>query len=249
MNRPARQLDPGPPVTIDVRHNPTASATGAAGQSAVVSTLLPETKRHLQTLTALCRRVAGASAAALFAQTASGWRLLAEEAGNATDLALLRQIMLTPFPDREPALAERMEGRQVVRLVTPFGLALLLAVGCRLDESVVTSLGEALALAEPLARAERMREQLRRARGDLLAVKSELAHELRTPLTAVSGFAQLLGRPGTLDEGRRRNYAAITLSESQSAIAVVDRIVIQFQAAADSVESAAEAANDFTAAS
>jgi signal transduction histidine kinase len=83
----------------------------------------------------------------------------------------------------------------------------------------------------------RREEQSRRRVRDMQA---ELAHELRTPLTAISGFAQLLQRPGQLDEARRRNYAGIAVNESQQVTAIIDHLVAALQAESEALGHDAE---------
>jgi signal transduction histidine kinase len=188
-----------------------------------------ETATQLQTLLTLCRSLADASTGEIAGQLAGRWMTLVQ-----SDQPIEQS---GPRPTGRPngPGVEAQSGRHVVRVAGWPALALILTTKHPVSSATTKLLSKALALAFPILRDGEVRQREEESRQRVLRVQAKLAHELRTPLTAISGFAQLLQRPGQLDEVRRRTYAGIAVTESQQATAIIDQMVDQLQAEAEAL--------------
>lgn len=218
---------PGRPFHLLAQVPPLDAAAPAPASATPLSVA---TRAQLQTILTLCQHLVSASSGELCLHREGGWEPLVASDPPA------KQNEWRDVATADPATADRQgAGYHVVRLATSPPLALVLRVESPVTPAMARLLREALALALPVLG---MDERLRRdeqARQRVLHVQEELAHDLRTPLTAISGFAQLLQRPGKLDEARRRDFAAIAVTESQQATAIIDHLVARLQAEAEAL--------------
>lgn len=182
-----------------------------------------ETATQLLTLLTLCRTLADAPAGEIAGQLAGRWMTLVQ-----SDQPIDQSGPIGPD-------VEALSGRHVVRVAGRPALALILTTKHPVSSATTKLLSKALALAFPILRDGEVRQREEESRQRVLHVQAKLAHELRTPLTAISGFAQLLQRPGQLDEVRRRTYAGIAVTESQQATAIIDHLIDQLQAEAEAL--------------
>jgi signal transduction histidine kinase len=197
--------------------------------------LSAETAAFLQTLLTLCQQVATASIAEFTVRAGGRW------------VAVLRAMPAStpsPSPERRsrtpPASDDASGRRHVVTTSAAPWFALSLQVQQAPARETARLLTQALALAIHVLRAGELLRREEESRRRVLDMQAELAHELRTPLTAISGFAQLLQRPGQLDEARRRNYAGIAVNESQQVTAIIDHLVAALQAESEALGYEAE---------
>jgi signal transduction histidine kinase len=220
--RPFRLLAQVPPPTDSVLK----MGNGVPGNPVGLPS---ETATQLQTLLILCRTLADAPAGEIAGQLAGRWMTLVQ-----SDQPIAQSgLRATEQPSGSGAIAK--SGQHVVRVAGRPALALILTTKQPVSSSTTKLLTKALALAFPILRDGEVRQRAEESRQRVLHVQAELAHDLRTPLTAISGFAQLLQRPGQLDEVRRRNYAGIAVTESQQVTAIIDHLVEQLQAEAEAL--------------
>jgi signal transduction histidine kinase len=201
-----------------------AEAEPALTEPTAAEYLPTQTADQLHTLLVVCRNLVGASAAEISVQTAGGWLTLVR--------SVVRAAPSEPGTgnERKRTATGGVDGKHYgLRLQSTPVLVLALVVHRAVSPETARLLRKTLELAPPILRAGDLTEREEQTRRRVLNVQAELAHELRTPLTAISGFAQLLQRPGQLDEERRRSYAGIAVSESQQASAIIDHLVAQLQ--------------------
>jgi signal transduction histidine kinase len=225
MKENARAVPPGRPFHLLAQVPPPAHVPAVATrlQRADLGRLPATTMRQLSTVLRLCQCVVDASAAELVIKVDDGWVLLARVPHQESPRGA---ISSAPGRDGAP------DGRYVVLLPTTPALAMTLLVSRPVTPDGDLLLREALEVAALILRAGDDVRRIEQTRRHVLDVQAELAHELRTPLTAISGFAQLLQRPGNLDEARRRSYAGIAVTESQQATAIIDNLVATLEAEA-----------------
>ena len=189
-----------------------------------------ETEAFLQTLLSLCRHVAAASVVEFNVRAGNRWVTL---------LQTVPEPSPAPFPETPSRNRSSPAGTPGIRHVVTTPSAPWFAMSLRVQQTPAPETTRLLAQAVELAlHVLRTGELLRReeqSRRRVLNMQAELAHELRTPLTAISGFAQLLQRPGQLDEERRRNYAEIAVVESQQVTAIIDHLVAALQAESEAL--------------
>ncbi len=216
---------------------PGGASVGSIPDEASVFEHLPvRTADQLHTLLVLCRNLAVASAAELSVQTESGWLTLVRSTPVGTSQE-------PSFGNKRAAMTSRVNGKHyVVRLASTPVLVMALIVHQAVSAETAQLLKKTLELTLPILRAGDRTERDEQTRRRVLNMQAELAHELRTPLTAISGFAQLLQRPGQLDEERRRSYAGIAVTETQQATAIIDHLVARLQVEVEALGSEEELA-------
>jgi signal transduction histidine kinase len=191
--------------------------------------LTTATATQLQTLLILSRTLVDAPSGEISGQLAGHWMTLVQSGPPISPLG----PRATEPPNSSGV--EAQSGRYVVRVPGTPALAMILTTKKPVSSSTANLLSKVLALALPILRDGEVRQRDEESRQRVLHVQAELAHELRTPLTAISGFAQLLQRPGQIDEVRRRSYAGIALTESQQVTAIIDHLVEKLQAEAEAL--------------
>lgn len=185
--------------------------------------------QQLSTVLRLCQSLVSASVAELSVQVDDGWVLLARWERQ--------EAPRDDMPD-DATGGGQAGGEFVVRVPTSPALVMILTVGHPVTPEQALLLREALEVVLPILQAGDDVRRVEQTRRHVLDVQAELAHGLRTPLTAISGFAQLLQRPGKLDEARRRSYAGIAVTESQEATAIIDHLVAVLETEAAALNNA-----------
>lgn len=189
-----------------------------------------DTAAHLQTLLILCQRIAAASAAEFIVRAGSGWVTLLQSM-TVPSSAPPQETRSRKLPTEDVDAGKR----HVVPAPSAPWFALSLRVQQAPEPETIRLLTQALRLALHVVQTGEFLRREEQSRRRVLEMQAELAHELRTPLTAISGFAQLLQRPGQLDEERRRNYAGIAVVESQQVTAIIDHLVAALQEEAEAL--------------